>query len=182
MNKSIVLLDLLVLATTAYFTWYLATDYNTFYGRAHLPFVLWIVDTIDLFIHEGGHFFFGFMGRTIYFMGGSLMQIVLPSLAVWVFLKSGYRTLIGTLYWLGHNLVNVSVYIGDAPYRRLQLISSSAIHDWYWIFNHIGNMNLAGPVSAVVFVSGVLICAGGVATAGYFLFNDFRQTFLPESA
>ncbi|MCL4539553.1 MAG: hypothetical protein M1378_08145 [Bacteroidetes bacterium] len=182
MNKSIILIDLLVLAAVAYFSWYLATDYQTFYGRAHMPFVLWIIDTIDLFIHEGGHFVFGFMGRMIYFMGGSLMQIVLPSLAVWVFLKSGYRTLVGTLYWLGHNLVNVSVYIGDAPYRRLPLISNSAIHDWNWIFNHIGDMSLAGPVSSVVFVLGVVACAGAVIAAGYFLINDFWQAFLTEIA
>ncbi len=180
MNKIIVLLDILLLIVVAYFSWYLATDYQTFQGRAHMPFILWVIDTIDLFIHEGGHFFFGFMGRLIYFMGGSLMQVVLPSLAIWVFLKSGFRTLIGTLYWLGQNLVNVSVYIGDAPYRRLPLISDSAIHDWNWIFNHIGDMGLAEPVSTVVFVLGLISCAGAVIVAGYFLFRDFVDTFLPE--
>lgn len=180
MNKSIVILDLLILATVAYFTWYMATDYQTFYGRAHMPFVLWIIDAIDLFIHEGGHFVFGLMGRFIYFMGGSLTQVVLPSLAVWVFLKSGYRTLIMTLYWLGHNLVNVSVYIGDAPYRRLPLISDSAIHDWHWIFSRIGDMNLAGPVSSTLLTLGIAACSGAVITAGYFLVSDFKFTFLSE--
>ena len=180
LNRLIVLLDILVLAVVAYFTWFLATDYQTFHGRAHIPFVMWVIDTIDLFIHEGGHFFFGFMGRLIYFMGGSLMQVVLPSLAIWVFLKSGYRTLIGTLYWLGQNLVNVSVYIGDAPYRRLPLISDSAIHDWNWIFWHIGNMGLAEPVSSVVLVLGLISCCGAIITAGYFIVQDFRETFLLE--
>jgi hypothetical protein len=180
MNKSIIVLDVLVLAVVAYFTWYMATDYQTFYGRAHMPFVLWVIDTIDLFIHEGGHFFFGFMGRMIYFMGGSLMQVVLPSLAIWVFLKSGFRTLIGTLYWLGHNLINVSVYIGDAPYRRLPLISDSAIHDWNWIFTHMGDMGLAEPVSSVVFVVGLVSCFGAIITAGYFLVADIKETFLTE--
>ena len=178
MNKSIIVLDVFLLAVVAYFTWYMATDYQTFYGRSHMPFVLWVIDTIDLFIHEGGHFFFGFMGRMIYFMGGSLMQVVLPSLAIWVFLKSGFRTLIGTLYWLGQNLINVSVYIGDAPYRRLPLISDSAIHDWNWIFAHMGDMGLAEPVSSVVYVVGVAACLGAVITAGYFLVADFRETFL----
>ncbi len=180
MNKSIVLVDLVVLAVVAYFSWYMATDYQTFSGRAHIPFVLWVVDTIDLFIHEGGHFFFGFMGRMIYFMGGSLMQVVLPSLAIWVFLKSGFRSLIGTLYWLGHNLINVSVYIADAPYRRLPLISNSAIHDWNWIFNHIGNMQLAAPVSTTVLACGIVACSGAVLTAGYFLVSDVRETFFLE--
>ena len=180
MNKSIVVLDLLVLAAAAYFSWYMSTDYQTFAGRAHMPFVLWVIDTIDLFIHEGGHFSFGFMGRLIYFMGGSLMQIVLSSLAIWVFLKSGFRCLIGTLYWLGHNLINVSVYIGDAPYRRLPLISDSAIHDWNWIFSYLGGMQMAAPVSTTVFVCGVVTCMGAVLTAVFFLVSDIRETFFLE--
>jgi hypothetical protein len=152
----------------------MATDYQTFHGRAHMPFVLWVIDTIDLFIHEGGHFFFGFFGRLIYFMGGSLMQIVLPSLAIWVFLKSGFRTLIGTLYWLGHNMINVSVYIGDAPYKRLPLISDSAIHDWNWIFTHAGMMDSAVTISCIVLVLGIISCSGAVVTAVYFLVVDVK--------
>lgn len=181
MSKVTVLVDILILAAVAYFSLYLATDYQTFSGRAHMPIVIWIIDTVDLFIHEGGHFFFGFMGRLIYFMGGSLMQIILPALSVWVFLKSGFRTLIATLYWLGQNLINVSVYIADAPYKRLPLISDAAIHDWNWVFNHIGNMELAAPVSSVVFVIGVIACCCATITAGYFLVTDFREVFNTES-
>ncbi|MCL5738781.1 MAG: hypothetical protein M1303_09125 [Bacteroidetes bacterium] len=180
LNRLIILLDILVIAIISYFTWYLATDYQTFQGRYHIPFVIWTIDMIDLFIHEGGHFFFGFMGRMIYFMGGSLMQIILPGLAIWVFLKSGFRTLIGTLYWLGQNLVNVSAYIGDAPYRRLPLISDAAIHDWNWIFGHLGAMELAGPISQVVLVFGIVSCGGALITAFYFLINDFREAFILE--
>ena len=145
-----------------------------------MPIVIWIIDTVDLFMHEGGHFFFGFMGRLIYFMGGSLMQIVLPSLAVWVFLKSGFRMLIATMYWLGQNLINVSVYIGDAPNKRLPLISDSAIHDWNWIFNHLGNIGMAEPVSSVAFVFGLIACACTVIIAGYFTVTDFLVNFLTE--
>jgi len=175
MNKLVILLDIFLIAVIGYFTWFLATDYQTFQGRYHLPFVLWTIDTIDLFIHEGGHFVFGFLGRMIYFMGGSLMQVVLPSLTIYVFLKSGFRTLIGTLYWLGQNLVNVSVYIGDAPYRRLPLISDSAIHDWNWILGHAGMMDSAATISGVVLVLGIVSCCGALLTAVYFLVRDIRE-------
>lgn len=113
-------------------------------------------------------------------MGGSLMQVVLPSLAVYVFLKSGFRTLIGTLYWLGHNLINVSIYIGDAPFRRLPLISDSAIHDWNWILGHAGMMASAGSISGIVFVLGIIACCGALGTAVYFLIRDVRQSHLPN--
>ena len=103
------------------------------------------------------------------------MQIVIPSLTIWVLLKSGARTLIATLYWLGQNLVNVSVYIGDAPYKRLPLLSDTAIHDWNWIFNHIGHMELAGPVSNVVLAIGILSCGGAVVVAGFYLIYDAKE-------
>ena len=178
MNKLIIVLDVFLIAIVGYFTWFMATDYQTFYGRSHLPFVLWTIDTVDLFIHEGGHFFFGFMGSMIYFMGGSLMQIVLPSLAIYVFLKSSFRSLIGTLYWLGHNMINVSVYIGDAPYKRLRLISDSAIHDWNWIFNHAGMMDSAETISGIVLVLGIISCCGAIGTAAFFLVRDVREAVL----
>lgn len=152
----------------------MSIDYQTFYGRAHMPFILWTIDTVDLFIHEGGHFFFWFFGRMIYFMGGSLMQIVLPLLTIYVLLKTSLRSLIGTLYWLGHNMINVSVYIGDAPYKRLRLISDSAIHDWNWIFTHAGMMDSAGAISTIVLVLGIMSCCGAIITAIYFLVADIR--------
>ena len=176
LNKFIIILDFVLIAIIGYFTWYMATDYRTFYGRAHMPFVLWVIDTIDLFIHEGGHFFFSFMGRMIYFMGGSLMQMVLPSLAIYVFLKSSLRSLIGTLYWLGHNMINVSVYIGDAPFRRLPLLGGdNSIHDWNWIFNHTGMMDSAETISGIVLILGVIACCGAVGTAIYFLIVDTKE-------
>lgn len=179
MNKLIIVLDIVLIAIVGYFTWFMATDYQTFHGRYHMPFVLWIIDTIDLFIHEGGHFFFGFMGRMIYFMGGSLMQIVLPSLTVYVFLKSSFRSLIGTLYWLGHNMINVSVYIGDAPYKRLPLLGGSdSIHDWNWIFNQAGMMDSAETISGIVLTLGIVSCCGAVGTAVYFLVRDVREAIL----
>ncbi len=84
-------------------------------------------------------------------------------------------SLIGTLYWLGHNLINVSVYIGDAPYKRLQLISDSAIHDWNWIFNQAGMMDSAGTISDIVLTAGIISCCTAVGTAVYFLFRDVKE-------
>ena len=60
--------------------------------------IIWIVnrgeygllDNIDLVIHEAGHFFFSFFGKFIYTLGGTLMQVILPS--VIVFLSSGTIT------------------------------------------------------------------------------------------
>ena len=39
-----------------------------------------MIDNADLVIHEAGHFFFRFFGSYIYTLGGTLMQIILPSI------------------------------------------------------------------------------------------------------
>ena len=38
-----------------------------------------LLDNVDLVIHEAGHIFFSIFGKFIYTLGGTLMQIILPS-------------------------------------------------------------------------------------------------------
>lgn len=90
------------------------------------------LDSADLIIHEAGHFFFHFFGFFVGLAGGTLMQILLPSLLVWHFARNDY--LPGTqlcLFWLGHNFINISVYAADARTRQLPLLGGdSVLHDW----------------------------------------------------
>lgn len=92
-----------------------------------------VLDTIDLFIHEGGHFFAWPFGRFITYAGGTLMQLALPSLMVWFYHRNDKR--LGTqlsLFWLAHNCINISVYAADARSRRLPLIGGDVSeHDWW---------------------------------------------------
>lgn len=107
-----------------------------------LPFCIYFVatwgsytlmDSADLIIHEAGHFFFMFFGRFIHIAGGTIMQMLLPLILVWHFYVHDYR--FGTqvsLFWLGHNLINISVYAADARLRRLPLLGGDiASHDWW---------------------------------------------------
>ncbi|MCU0365459.1 MAG: hypothetical protein MUE93_07320 [Ignavibacteriaceae bacterium] len=52
-----------------------------------------LLDNIDLVIHEAGHFFFMLFGKFIYTLGGTLMQIILPSIIAGYFLRNNYRIL-----------------------------------------------------------------------------------------
>ncbi|MBM4168653.1 MAG: hypothetical protein FJ215_05800 [Ignavibacteria bacterium] len=162
----------IALLIVGYFTSFLLTDYLTPYGRYNLPFVVFVVDTINLFIHEGGHGVFGIFGTFVGFLGGSLMQVLIPLATVIVFFKSGFRSLIFTLYWLGHNLINVSIYIADAPYRKLRLISKHAIHDWGWICDKLGITHHAESIATVVLVIGGATC---IAALGVGLFAIYRD-------
>lgn len=100
-----------------------------------------VIDTADLIIHEAGHFFFMFFGKFIYTLGGTLMQIILPSIITWYFISNYYRTGIQfSLLWLGQNFINISVYAADAQARKLPLLGGSKVyHDWHYL---LGELNI----------------------------------------
>lgn len=91
-----------------------------------------VIDHGDLMIHEAGHFVFRFFGFWMHAAGGTLMQLLLPSLLAFHFARHSYR--LGAqagLFWLGHNALNISVYAADARLRRLPLLGGDAVfHDW----------------------------------------------------
>jgi hypothetical protein len=163
-----------------YFTYSLATDYQKNESRNHVSFIIWVVDIVDLFIHETGHFIFGILGRFIGILGGSLFQIIIPVATFLVFARSSLRSIPFTLYWTGHSMVNVSIYIGDAPYQRLHLISRAAIHDWKWLLNYTGTMDNAEDIAVTVNAFGLFICCIGIGAGFYFIVRDFLQLHSPE--
>jgi hypothetical protein len=123
---------------------------------------------------------FGLFGRFIGFLGGSLFQVIIPVATLIVFARSSLRSIPFTLYWTGHSMVNVSIYIGDAPYQRLHLISRAAIHDWKWLLNHTGTMEYAGDIAITVNIFGLFICCIGICAGFYFIVRDFLQVHSPE--
>ncbi|MFZ0452179.1 MAG: hypothetical protein WAM24_00415 [Ignavibacteriaceae bacterium] len=124
------------------------------------------IDNADLVIHEAGHIFFMFFGEFIHFAGGTLMQIILPSIIAWYFFRNMYRTgLQVSLLWLGQNFINISVYAADARARALPLLGGNkAGHDWHYM---LGELNLleydhtAGyiflGISILIFIAALLM-------------------------
>ncbi len=183
MKRALIAFEVVILFVLCYYSLYLATDYQTPHGRHDMPTLIWIIDTIDLFIHEGGHGIFRFFGQFIYFLGGSLIQFIIPITTVVVFLRtSGLRSLMATLFWLGHNMINVSIYIADAPNQQLTLISRHALHDWRWLCNYMGIMDWSGDLAGVVAFLGTLSLLGAIGTAVYFIVYDIRAEFFPPPA
>ena len=158
-----------------YLTFSLATDYQNNTTRSHCSFVIWVIDTIDLFIHETGHLVFKLFGRFMEILGGSLFQVIIPLATVIVFARSSLHSFPFTLYWTGQSMVNVSVYIGDAPYQRLQLISHAAIHDWRWLFDYTGMMEYAEDIAAGVNFVGLMTCIIGIGIGFYFIIQESTQ-------
>lgn len=99
-----------------------------------------LLDAADLAIHEIGHTVFAFMGEPLRMAGGTIFQILIPSLFAVGFLKGDYRPGVQfSLFWLGQNLLNISVYAQDARRQMLPLVGGKhARHDWNWMLDQVG--------------------------------------------
>ncbi len=118
-----------------------------------------LIDNADLVIHEAGHLVFMIFGKFIYTLGGTLMQIILPSLIAFYFFKNNYRTGVQiALLWLGQNLINISVYAADASARRLHLLGGNKVyHDWHYILSSLNILNYDTEVGYFFVALAVLI-------------------------
>ena len=119
-----------------------------------------LMHSLDLIVHEAGHFFFRFFGETMMIAGGSLLQLILPGLIAWSALTWGSRAgfQLG-MFWLGQSLVDVSVYAADAKARALPLIGglSSSHHDWYNLLRPHGWLDQAEAIGAAFVVAAVAV-------------------------
>jgi hypothetical protein len=115
------------------------------------------------------------------FLGGSIFQIIIPLATVIVFGRSNLQSLPFTLYWTGQSIVNVSIYIGDAPYQKLHLISRAAIHDWKWLLNYTGMMEYASDLAWIANMIGLLTCIIGIGIGFYFIIHNSIPIFLHKT-
>ena len=132
------------------------------------------LDLIDLFIHEPGHLIFGLFGEFVQFLGGTLMQIILPFGVGLVFLLKGQKYLSQIFFfWLGHNFINISVYVDDANKMKLRIIGGA--HDWNWILNKIGLIEYAEEIG-YMFVGLAVLSFIMMFFIPYFL-RDYENRF-----
>ena len=118
-----------------------------------------LIDNIDLVIHEAGHVFFSLFGKFIYTLGGSFMQIIIPSIIAWFFFRNNYRTGVQVgLLWLGQNFINISVYAADARAQKLPLLGGNKVyHDWHYLLNTLSLLEFDTEIGYLFFGVAVLI-------------------------
>lgn len=118
----------------------------------------WIfLDYPNLLFHEAGHLVFGIFGSTMGILGGTLMQLLVPMLVVAEFARSRQWHGVGFgVWWLGENLVNVSVYMKDAREQALPLIGNGT-HDWLLLFGQWGVLEQDQLIGGFVLFSGMVL-------------------------
>ena len=98
----------------------------------------------NLVFHEAGHVLFGFFGRFMTVLGGSLFQVVVPVICAVAFVRQGNPFGAAVCaWWAGENLLDLAPYIGDA--RALQLVllgghtgAEVEGHDWEFLLSQLG--------------------------------------------
>lgn len=141
----------------------LATDEDGF---------LQILDSFNLVIHEFGHPFFGILGETPMWWGGTLMQLIVPAGIAFVFWyqRSALSFALAGV-WFFENFLNIGRYVGDARAQELPLVGGGE-HDWTTILADMGRLHQDQQIAATLNLIGWV---GMVACVGFAVFAWISQ-------
>jgi hypothetical protein len=161
MKKSPIKLVVAVIAT-AYFLW-----------CAYDPSQWHLIDGVNLVIHEAGHLVFRPFGEFMMIAGGSLFQVIMPSLFVGYFCyqRQFYSGAL-VLFWVGESILNVSVYAGDSLALQLPLLGGpDSIHDWNYLLSEMNLLPKTAAIAGAIRVFGTLVIITGAIGAFRFASN-----------
>jgi len=141
-----------------------------------------IIDFVNLMIHEGGHFFFSWFGRTIMILGGTLGELIVPLLCWSYFWWKRETTAVAfCAFWFFENFLYIGTYMADARVSALPLVGGEE-SDWTLLFTQwdilIHDQQIGHAMRALGWV-------GMLSAVGWFAYRVFwrspeRQPF-PES-
>ncbi len=141
---------------------------------AHTPTDWHFIDSANLIFHEAGHAIFFFLGHFVQVAMGSGLQILLPlSIAAYFFYHRQLYEGSITLMWAGQNMINVSVYAGDAISMQLPLLGGDyVIHDWNYMLTALHALPQTPYVAATLYGCGTTAIIAGFVLAIYFVFSN----------
>jgi hypothetical protein len=146
--------------------------------------LLWIVRTFTFLpLHEGGHFLFRFFGRTLYVLGGSFWQIMFPFLWFVIAVKQRSQVAPFPLFWTGENMMDVSLYMRDAPVRFLPLLGGDKVgHDWHELLSEWDMMDSADTLADLFYYGGLIISIAAIVAGVSWAVAVFLRSFRPTPA
>jgi hypothetical protein len=118
--------------------------------------LLTILDGANLIFHEAGHIILLLFGEFLHYLGGSLMQVLIPALCAVHFWRRQQRASSAVaIFWTGQSLTNVAIYIADA--RRMELPLIGGDHDWNYLLSELNLLNRDESMGRLVFFIGMLL-------------------------
>ncbi len=142
-----------------------ATSFHEYTPLQPWPFFL---NTVRMFIflpiHEAGHLLFSLFGRTLHILGGSFWQVMFMVLWLVIALRQRSQTAPVAAFFVGENLMDVSLYVRDAQFMALPLLGAdSRGHDWRNLLTSWNALDSAGTIADILYYTGWIICAAALA-------------------
>jgi len=137
--------------------------------------VLAFLHLVNLVFHEAGHVIFGVFGRFLGILGGSLNQVLIPSICAGYFVWHRQPAAAAVmLFWVGESVTDVAIYVADGRDMALPLLAEGLIHDWNWILSELSLRDQARPIGVAVFGIGVALMAASIVWLGADLARHLR--------
>jgi hypothetical protein len=135
---------------------------------------------VNLVMHEAGHILFMPFGEFVMVAGGSLFQLIVPTVfAVYFYLHGKHYSCALVLLWVGESLLNVSVYAGDAVLMQLPLLGGQdSIHDWRYMLEQLGWLSHTAKIAKALHATAFLIVIGATAWAVSAAWRSNRKTYV----
>ena len=138
---------------------------------------------INLMFHEAGHPIFGLFGNFMGYLGGSLMQLLMPLGVTFAFLwqnRDPFGASIG-LWWTGISLMDLAPYIGDARVMQLTLLGGGTgsdrpgMHDWNNLLGELGLLDYDRTLAWLVDICGEFVVLAALGWGGSVLLRQHRM-------
>lgn len=139
---------------------------------------------INLPIHEAGHVLFRIFGEFMGISGGSLLQILVPSVffGYFVYHQKPFSAAI-VLFWVGNNFLDVYVYANDAQVMQLPLLSGltgaeGGFHDWNYLLSEMNWLEKTYLIAKIFRFTGTLITVA--AAIGAFVYATQSEEIVSD--
>jgi len=137
------------------------------------------IDLANLVVHEGGHLLFGWLGPTMGFWGGTLLQWLVPFLlATYFFMLRQTSAFAFCTFFFFENWLYTATYMADARAMALPLVTTGdpdyIEHDWNAIFSSLGVLQYDTTIAGVV---RFLAWCGMAGIVAWLIFRGLREEF-----
>ena len=140
-----------------------------------------LLHSVNLTFHEAGHILFMPFGRFLQVLGGSLGQLIVPTVVTVAFLNKRdiFGASIGT-WWLGESFLDIAPYINDARAGQLILLGGvtgsevEGYHDWEILLTRLGMMEYDHFLARLSFIIGTLLMLSAMLWGGYILRKEYH--------
>jgi hypothetical protein len=143
---------------------------------------------VNLPFHEAGHIIFRPFGAFITSLGGTLGQLLMPSICMGVLLLKT-RDPFGAsvaLWWVGENFLDIAPYMNDARAGQLPLLGGNfghsapyGFHDWQYLLTESGLLQYDHFLAKAVFAIGSAIMVLSLLWGGLLLVKRYKDINRP---